>query len=94
MTDWHKERDEEKRREFIEELKKIPEANRAYIDESGVNKYLQREYARSPKGVQIFGAISGKRYVRESSIAAKVESNILAPLCYTGTCDTLLFNSG
>jgi len=24
--------------------------------------------------------------------AAKVESKIIAPFCYTGTCDTLLFN--
>jgi transposase len=53
---------------------------------------LQREYARAPRGVQIFGGISGKRYARESFIAAKVESNILAPFCYTGTCDTDLFN--
>lgn len=53
---------------------------------------MQREYARAPKGVQIFGGISGKRYARESFIAAKVESNILAPFCYTGTCDTRLFN--
>jgi transposase len=53
---------------------------------------LQREHARAPRGVQIFGGISGKRYARESFIAAKVESNILAPFCYTGTCDTRLFN--
>jgi len=73
-------------------LEKIPEKNRVYIDESGVDKYLQREYARAPRGVQIYGAISGKRYARESFIAAKVESRIIAPFCYTGTCDTYLFN--
>ena len=32
------------------------------------------------------------RYARESFIAAKIESRILAPFCYKGTCDTLLFN--
>lgn len=73
-------------------MEKIPEKNRVYIDESGINKYLQREYARAPRGVAIFGAVSGKKYARESFMAAKVESNILAPFCYTGTCDTLLFN--
>jgi transposase len=73
-------------------LEKLPQKDRVYIDESGVDKYLRREYARAPIGVRIFGAISGKRYARESFIAAKVESNILAPFCYTGTCDTLLFN--
>ena len=73
-------------------MEKIPEENRVYIDESGVDKYLQREYARAPRGSQIFEAISGKRYARESFIAAKVEFRIVAPFCYTGTCDTLLFN--
>jgi len=53
---------------------------------------LQREHARAPRGIQVYGAISGKKYARESFIAAKIESNIIAPFCYTGTCDTLLFN--
>jgi transposase len=53
---------------------------------------LQREYARSIKGNAVYGAISGLRYARESFIAAKIESRILAPLYYTGTCDTKLFN--
>lgn len=91
-TPFYKERDEEKRKQFVAELEKIPEKNRVYIDESGVDKYLQRERARAPRGTQIYGAISGKRYARESFIAAKVESSIIAPFCYTGTCDTLLFN--
>lgn len=73
-------------------MKKIPEKDRVYIDESGINKYLKREYARAPRGEKIYGAIFGKRYARESFIAAKVESKIIAPFCYTGTCDTLLFN--
>ena len=51
-----------------------------------------REYGRSIRGKQIMGAVSGLRYARESFIAAKVESCILAPFCYKGTCDTLLFN--
>lgn len=53
---------------------------------------MQREHARSIRGNPVYGAISGLRYARESFIAAKIESRILAPLCYTGTCDTRLFN--
>jgi transposase len=63
-----------------------------YIDESGINKYLIREYGRAVRGSQIFGAVSGLRYARESFIAAKIESCIFAPFCYKGTCDTQLFN--
>lgn len=36
--------------------------------------------------------ISGKRYQRESFVAGKVGSRIIAPFCYQGTCNTDLFN--
>lgn len=32
------------------------------------------------------------RYARESFIAAQRGEEILAPFCYRGTCDTILFN--
>ena len=85
-TPSYKEKDEEKRRKFVEELEK----NRVYIDESGVDKYLQREYARAARGGPIFWGIYEKRYARESFIAAKVESSIVAPFFYTGTCNFAL----
>jgi len=53
---------------------------------------LKRERARAPRGKQVYGAISGMRYARESFIAAQKEEQILAPFCYRGTCDTTLFN--
>jgi transposase len=62
------------------------------VDESGINKYLRREYARAPKGALVYGATTGLRYARESFIAAKCGSCILSPFCYQGTCDTALFN--
>ena len=37
-------------------------------------------------------SISGKRYARESFVAGLNEGQIIAPFCYTGTCDTTLFN--
>lgn len=53
---------------------------------------MHRHLARAPMGKTILGMISGKRYQRESFIAAKVNSKIIAPFCYKGTCDTNLFN--
>lgn len=41
----------------------------------------------------MYGGVSGTRYSRESFVAAQNQSNILAPFCYTGTCDTNLFNA-
>ena len=40
----------------------------------------------------MYGAVSGLRYSRESFIAGKVGSKILAPFCYKGTYDARLFN--
>jgi transposase len=36
--------------------------------------------------------MSGKYYQRESFVAAKIGSDIVAPFCYQGTCNTDLFN--
>lgn len=63
-----------------------------YVDESGVDQYFYRPFARSILGKPVIGAVSGKRYQRESFVAAKVNGKIVAPFCYQGTCDTNLFN--
>lgn len=63
-----------------------------YVDESGIDKFMSREYGWALKGQKIIGEVSGKRYARESFVAALSVGQIIAPLCYTGTCDTTLFN--
>lgn len=92
-TPFYQERDEKQREEFHKKLEGIPEDKRVYVDESGINEYLQRGHARSIRGDKVYGAVSGNRYSRESFIAAQNQSNVLAPFCYTGTCDTKLFNA-
>lgn len=54
---------------------------------------MQRTNARAIRGEKVYGGVSGNRYARESFIAAQNQSSILAPFCYTGTCDTNLFNA-
>jgi transposase len=63
-----------------------------YLDESGINQYLYREYGRNARGKQVVGEISGKRFGRESVVAALQNKKLLAPMCFEGTCDTNLFN--
>ena len=63
-----------------------------YIDESGIDKFIYRPLGRSFFGEIIQGVISGKRYQRESFVAGKIGSKIIAPFCYQGTCNTALFN--
>lgn len=86
------ERDEIKRQAFLLELSQHSINKCVYIDESGIDKFISREYGWSPRGQKITGEVSGKRYARESFIAGLANNKVVAPLCYTGTCDTILFN--
>ena len=62
-----------------------------YVDETGIDKYLYRPYARSLKGIPVQGKISGKRYERTSIAAGQCQKEIIAPLQYSGTMDSKLF---
>lgn len=64
-----------------------------YVDESGIDDYLHQAHGWSQRGQKVYAAISGKRYHRESFVAAKCDKEILAPFCYTGTCNTQLFEA-
>lgn len=74
-------------------MEQIPFEQRIYLDESGINQYLHREYARSIRGRKIIGEISGKRFARQSVISALFKGKFLSPMCFEGTCDTSLFNA-
>lgn len=73
-------------------LEDIALEDRVYLDESGINRYIYRNYGRSLKGEKIFGEISGNRFARESFISALSNGKLLAPMCFQGTCNTELFN--
>lgn len=88
----YKERNEIKRTQYTEQISSYGKENLVYVDESGVDSYVHRAYGWAKKGDLIYGDVSGKRFARESFIAAKCGSKILAPFCFKGTCDTLLFN--
>jgi len=88
----YKERNEEARAKFIQKIESLPLEKRVYLDESGVHEYLYREHARSLKGKQVLGEISGKRFGRQSVIAALKNKKLLAPMCFEGTCNTDVFN--
>lgn len=61
------------------------------MDECGIDTYLYREYGYAPRGQQVFGRISGRKYKRCGMVAAKMGGRILAPFQYSGTMDSHLF---
>lgn len=66
---------------------------RIYLDESGINEYLHREYGRDLRGKEVPGEVLGKRFARQSVISALFNGKFLAPMCFEGTCDASLFNA-
>ncbi len=62
------------------------------MDESGFDKFLYREYGWARKGEKIMAEVSGRKFERQSVVAAKCGDNILAPFGYSGTCNAELFN--
>ncbi len=63
-----------------------------FVDESGIDSFLHRDYARSERGQTVLAEKSGKRFARESFVAGLHKDNVVAPICYQGTMDSTLFN--
>ena len=62
-----------------------------YVDESGFDTYIYREYARARRGVKVPGAISGKKFKRTNMVAGQNQGKIIAPLQYSGPTNSQLF---
>jgi transposase len=62
-----------------------------YVDESGIDEYLHREHGKAIRGRQIIAEIPGKKFARQSIVAAKCGEEIIAPFGYEGTCNSELF---
>lgn len=78
----YKEQNEEKVKEYLEKIKDIPEEKIAYVDETGIDSYLYREYGYAPRGQKVYDKISGKKFQRTNIIAAKIGNEIIAPMQY------------
>jgi len=69
----------------------IPADRIAYVDETGIDEYLHREYGRAKRGKPIYSLVSGRKYKRTGIVAAQIGKNIIAPMQYDGTMDSELF---
>jgi transposase len=88
------ERNAEKRQEFLAEIESIDPADLVYLDESGIDEFLQRDYARSPRGKQVISEVCGKKYGRISVMVAwrPKAKEMIAPYVFDGYTDSKRFN--
>jgi transposase len=61
-----------------------------YLDEAGAENTLDHAYAYSPKGQPVFAERLGHFTERVSMIAAWCVGKVVAPMTFTGHCDSLL----
>ena len=90
-TKQYVERCEAKRAIFQELISTLSTDQIYYIDETGIDTYLYREYAYAPRGQRVMAKISGKKFKRTNIVAAKCNGHIVAPMIYDGTTDAILF---
>ena len=92
-TKHYQEQDPQKVKDYLEKIRDIPKDKIAYVDETGIDSYLCREYARAPRGESVYGRFQGRKFQRSSIVAAQVGEDIIAPLRYCGTMRSELFDS-
>ena len=78
---------------FLESISNISKESIAYVDETGIDTFLHRDYCRSKRGTKIIGKVSGKKYKRCGIVAAKMGKKIISPLQYDGIMDSGLFET-
>ena len=79
----YQERDEEKRKAFQEQLAKLEDQQIVYIDESGHNQQIIKQYARALRGKKVVADRQGKRTKRINVVAGLLNRKLIAPLIYT-----------
>ena len=75
----------------MEELKTIPSESLVYVDECGIDQYLYREFAYSPRGQKVIAKIIGKKFKRTNIVAGICQGEWVAPMEYDGITDSVLF---
>lgn len=63
----------------------------AYVDESGIDTCLYREYAYALREETVTERVLGKKFQRINLVAAQLNGEIIAPIQYNGTTDAPLF---
>ena len=87
----YQEKSPKKRAEYIAKVRKIPRKKRVYVDESGVNEHLQREFARAPRGEIIEDVKCGNKFNRVNIIGALCNEKYYGIQCYKQTTNSAFF---
>jgi hypothetical protein len=80
-----------KRNHYKELIKDLNYEEFVYIDESGIDHNEVKDRGWGKKSEKLMGKKSGKYYERTNIVAGYVNKTIIAPMVFTGSCNTELF---
>lgn len=89
----YRERDEQKRAEFIKQLETVETEQIVYADEAGMDACDDYGYGYSPKGERFHALKSGRREGRVNMIAAWCNGQLQAPFTIEGPCNRTVFET-
>jgi transposase len=87
----YKERDEEKRAQYVAELEKINPEDIVYVDESGIDNNEAYPYGWALRGQRLHDTKPGNRAQRLSIIGALAGNKFFAPFVFEGYTDRCVF---
>ena len=93
QTYGYRERDEQKRAEFLGQLASLAPAEIVYADEAGMDDRDSYDYGYSPRGERLYALKSGRREGRVNMIAARCQQQLLAPFTIEGACNRVVFET-
>lgn len=87
----YRERDEQKRAEFIKRLATVASDALVYADESGMDNRDEYEYGYGQQGERVYALKSSCRSGRVNMIAALNGKTLMAPFTIEGACNRTVF---
>jgi hypothetical protein len=57
---------------LLEQIRDVRPESAVYIDETGIDTFLRREYAYSKRGDKVIERVSGRKYRRLGIVAAPI----------------------
>ena len=77
----------------MQELSKIPLNTVVFIDETGIDKYFQREKGRAIMGQKVEDTKRGRRFQRTNVVGGLCDGKYWAVECYNHTTNSSFFES-
>ena len=89
----YRERDESKRRAFLQKIADYQPAQIVFVDEAGIDNTHDYAYGYCHHSERFYDLKLGHQTERISMVAGWSDRQVVAPMTFTGYCNTVLFEA-